>query len=128
MTQAGAALEVEAHPMLVEFTSKGGGRPGALGGRRYLTGRVDQYIIGHQTGDGGAAPSFTCNTTVTSADPVGTASSSGPCTNLMKDIPFENAKTVFPRRLTKFLVMRYYAPPSAMMLLLLCLTRVDFDR
>lgn len=106
MTQPGAALELEAHPMLVEFTSKGGGRPGALSGRRNLTGRVEQYIIGHQTGIDGTGSGFTCNSNVTSANPHGAGSSSGPCTNLMKDVPFERAINVFPKRLITFLVMR----------------------
>ena len=81
--QAGTALEVEDHPMLVEFMSRGGGRPGQKSDRRHLTGRIHMYLVEHQpTTDSGVRS--TCHTNVTSLNVNGAGSSLGPCVNLMR--------------------------------------------
>ena len=103
--QAGTALEVEDHPMLVEFESRGGGRPGQKSGPRHLTGRVHQYLVAHQPTTGNDVR-FTCHTNVTSLNVNGAGSSTGPCVNLMKDVPFENALSAFPQRLLAFSIAR----------------------
>lgn len=107
--QAGTALEVEDHPMLVEFESRGGGRPGHKSDRRHLTGRVHQFLVAHQATTGDSIPSvrFTCNQTVTADDVHGAESSSGPCLNLMKAVPFENALSPFPPRLLTMCINRF---------------------
>ncbi|CAN0535528.1 unnamed protein product [Ectocarpus sp. 12 AP-2014] len=107
--QAGTALEVEDHPMLVEFESRGGGRPGHKSDRRHLTGRVHQFLVAHQATTGDSIPSvrFTCNETVTADDVHGAESSSGPCLNLMKAVPFENALSPFPPRLLTMCINRF---------------------
>lgn len=104
LTKPGVDLALEENLLLLNYKTRGGGRPSALAAN-HLKQSADAVLLAHKRGDG--RNTFTCNKKVTVDDVYGHGSEvSPPVLAVMGDLPYEGASTDIPTRALQFLINR----------------------